>query len=94
MSLTPQLPIIPILLFDIRFILINCTIKFINVGFRVLLLLMLGAEYYIGNAQQRRTHDFLYTEPFLMVPASFESWRRGLSNDSGIARNGSVYRML
>ena len=34
----------------------------------------------------------MYTEPFLMVPGSLESWDRGLSNDPGTIKNGSVYQ--
>ena len=56
--------------------------------------LMLGAEYYIGNAQQRRGHNVLYTEPFSMIPGSLESTRRQLSTDPGIIKTGWVCTKL
>ena len=33
----------------------------------------------------------MYTEPFLMIPGSFESDHSQLSNDPGFIKNGSVY---
>ncbi len=38
---------------------------------------------------QNRVRTQPYTEPFLMIPGSFESPHSQLSNDPGIIKNGS-----